>query len=105
MESAPIARTQVDRSTATKRALVQAAHTVLLREGHTSATLVMVAREAGVTRGAIQHHFPGRVDLWLATLGETQTRRFRSSSGSAASRTVIGPRAPVTIIWSRLKFA
>jgi AcrR family transcriptional regulator len=70
----PTPYTQADRSSATKRALVDAAYSILLREGHTSATLVHVAKEAGVTRGAIQHHFPGRHDIWLETLAETQSR-------------------------------
>lgn len=67
-------RSQADRSSATQRALIDAAYAILLRDGHTTATLVNVAREAGVTRGAIQHHFPGRLDVWLKVLAGTQSR-------------------------------
>ena len=49
---------QQQRSIATRRRLLDAAVAELLDHGYGAVTTVGVARRAGVTRGAQQHHFP-----------------------------------------------
>lgn len=60
-------RTQEERSSATRRAIVDAAIDVLIQHGYTGATYAVIAEKAGVSRGALLHHYASRSDLLLAT--------------------------------------
>jgi AcrR family transcriptional regulator len=58
-------RTQAERSSETQRRLVEAAIGCLHRLGYSATSVLLVAQEAGVTRGAMVHHYPTKVDLML----------------------------------------
>jgi AcrR family transcriptional regulator len=62
------AEPQQQRSRETRHALITAALTVLTKEGLHGTTVSAVAAEAGVSRGAAQHHFPTRDALIEATV-------------------------------------
>ncbi|MFJ9518678.1 TetR/AcrR family transcriptional regulator [Kitasatospora sp. NPDC101801] len=67
--STQAARTpQQDRSRATRRRLLEAAVECLAELGWNGSTVAVVAERAGVTRGAAQHHFPTREDLFTAAV-------------------------------------
>ncbi|MEV0638770.1 TetR/AcrR family transcriptional regulator [Streptomyces sp. NPDC050619] len=57
-----------DRSRATRRRLLEAAVACLAEHGWTGSTVAVVAERAGVSRGAAQHHFPTREDLFTAAV-------------------------------------
>jgi AcrR family transcriptional regulator len=59
---------QQDRSRATRRRLLEAAVECLAELGWNGSTVAVVAERAGVTRGAAQHHFPTREDLFTAAV-------------------------------------
>jgi AcrR family transcriptional regulator len=59
---------QQDRSRATRSRLLEAALDRLAELGWTRTTVAVVAEHAGVSRGAAQHHFPTREDLFTAAL-------------------------------------
>lgn len=61
-------RTQEARSAETRRRLLEAALQVLQEAGYANLTISKVSQRAGVTNGAMQHHFPSRDDLLLALL-------------------------------------
>lgn len=61
-------RTQEERSAETRRKLVEAAIAVLDEAGYANLTISKVTEHAGLTNGAMQHHFPSRGDLLLAVL-------------------------------------
>ncbi len=63
----PPRRTQEERSTATRKAILDAAIDVLSKCGYAKATIAAVAERAGVSRGALIHHYASRSDLLLAT--------------------------------------
>ncbi len=66
---APATRTpQQDRSRATRQRLLEAAVDRLAELGWARTTVAVVAAHAGVSRGAAQHHFPTREDLFTAAL-------------------------------------
>jgi AcrR family transcriptional regulator len=48
--------------------LLQAAVTCLAEHGWAGSTVLVVAERAGVSRGAAQHHFPTREDLFTAAV-------------------------------------
>ncbi len=56
----------VDRSAAMRQRLIGAAVACLNRVGFAATTTELVRREAGVSRGAMLHHFPTKVDLVMA---------------------------------------
>lgn len=55
-----------DRSAAMRHRLVDTAVLCLNRVGYASTTTEMVRREARVSRGAMLHHFPTKIDLLMA---------------------------------------
>ncbi|MDI3407873.1 TetR/AcrR family transcriptional regulator [Streptomyces cavernicola] len=57
-----------DRSRATRQKLLEAAVACLAEHGWTGSTVTVVAERAGVSRGAAQHHFPTREDLFTAAV-------------------------------------
>lgn len=64
----PPRRTQEERSRQTRRQLVNAAIRVLQESGYANLTISKVADRAGLTNGAMQHHFASREDLIIAVL-------------------------------------
>lgn len=75
MTAGPARPPQQDRSRATRARLLHAAITCLAELGWTASTMAVVAERAGVSRGAVQHHFPTRESLFTAALEQmTQVR-------------------------------
>lgn len=72
-------RTQDERSAVTRATIVRAVVRIIESRGLASATTRAVALEAGVSRGAMQHHFPSHDDLILEIVSEelTQHLHFR----------------------------
>ncbi|HHZ78341.1 MAG TPA: TetR/AcrR family transcriptional regulator [Candidatus Lambdaproteobacteria bacterium] len=60
-------RTQEERSTETKKRLLEATIDCLNELGFNKTGTVEIARRAGVSRGALVHHFPSKHDLIVAT--------------------------------------
>lgn len=70
-----------DRSRATRLALLDAAVDCLAEVGWSGSTVSVVAARAGVSRGAAQHHFPTREDLFIAAVehvAATRTAEIRT---------------------------
>lgn len=63
-------RTQADRRATTRRTLLDATIEMLLESGLRACSLTAVARRAGMTTGAIQHHFKTKADLMRAVISE-----------------------------------
>ncbi|MFJ9035147.1 TetR/AcrR family transcriptional regulator [Streptomyces sp. NPDC102406] len=57
-----------DRSRATRQKLLESAVACLAERGWSGSTVAVVAEHAGVSRGAAQHHFPTREDLFTAAV-------------------------------------
>ncbi|UGY92050.1 TetR/AcrR family transcriptional regulator [Streptomyces gobiensis] len=64
-----------DRSRATRQRLLESAVTCLAEHGWSGSTVTVVAEHAGVSRGAAQHHFPTREDLFTAAVEHVAERR------------------------------
>ena len=61
-------RSNVDRSATTRRHILEATVRCLETGGYGAVTNIRVAQAAGVSRGAMMHHFPTRQDLIVATV-------------------------------------
>ena len=56
-------RTQAERSAATRAALLAAARALFTAHGFAGASREEIVERAGVTRGALYHHFGGKASL------------------------------------------
>ncbi|WP_274913882.1 TetR/AcrR family transcriptional regulator [Streptomyces sp. WZ-12] len=66
---------QQERSRATRLRLLEAAVACLAERGWTGSTVSVVAERAGVSRGAAQHHFRTREDLFTAAVEHVAEKR------------------------------
>jgi AcrR family transcriptional regulator len=78
-------RTQQERSSATTKDLVAAARTHFARDGYTGASLDAVCADAGITKGALYHHFKGKQHLFRAVY-EAEQQRLRAEITAAFRR-------------------
>jgi AcrR family transcriptional regulator len=91
-----VRRTNQERSATTQAAILDA--TI----GYGRTTTVEVAERAGVSRGALVHHFPTRSDLVLAALEYLCERRLTELEAGIArlSATAERPSAFVDLMWT-----
>lgn len=79
-------RTQGQRSAETQRALLDATIRLLHTSGYARLTTPDIAREAGISRGALNHHFASKEDLLISAL-EYQLRNVIVEMRDFAERT------------------
>ncbi|MFE0701992.1 TetR/AcrR family transcriptional regulator [Streptomyces sp. NPDC058872] len=84
-----------DRSRATRQRLLEAAVSCLAERGWAGSTVAVVAERAGVSRGAAQHHFPTREDLFTAAVEYVAEER---SQALRAVRTEDREQAVVALV-------
>ncbi|MFE9256767.1 TetR/AcrR family transcriptional regulator [Streptomyces sp. NPDC006879] len=70
-----------DRSRVTRLRLLEAAVACLAEYGWAGSTVSVVAERAGVSRGAAQHHFPTREDLFTAAVEYVAEQRSAALRG------------------------
>jgi AcrR family transcriptional regulator len=86
-------RTQAERSAATREALVTAGRELFGARGYAEVGTEEVVRAAGLSRGALYHHFADKAELFAAVLhsvGEMTNARV------VAAVTAAGPDDPIT---------
>jgi AcrR family transcriptional regulator len=80
-------RSQEQRSAETRERLIVAAIECIERVGYVEATTTLIAQQANVSRGALQHHFATKADLIVAVIdrvSEELNLRFDVASLAAA---------------------
>src|SRR4051794_38128836 len=78
-------RTQAQRSEATISDLVATARELFATKGFAGTSIEDMVRAAGVTRGALYHHFENKTDLFRAVL-EAEARKLADRIVAAAER-------------------
>jgi AcrR family transcriptional regulator len=68
----------------TRAALVEAGRDLFGRQGYTATSVEDLAREAGVTTGALYHHFPTKTALFETVFEQVHTRLLTGSADAAA---------------------
>src|SRR4051812_30260351 len=76
-------RTQAERSTATRSALLRAARDLFSSHGYAGTGREEIVAAAGVTRGALQHHFGDKLALFRAVY-ETVEQEIVDAVATAA---------------------
>jgi len=83
-EPARAPRTQQQRRDETRRALLDAAVESLIEVGFARTTTLEVQHRAGVSRGALLHHFPSKTELLVAAVDHLAEMRARELKTLAA---------------------
>src|SRR5258707_7108110 len=80
---------RVERGQATRRQLVAAATTLFATRGYEATSIEAVLEEAGVSRGALYHHFEDKRALFEAVLDTVESDL--AATGMAAAQDVAEP--------------
>ena len=80
-------RTQAERAADTRETLIAAARALFANPGFTEVALETIVREAGVTRGALYHHFADKTELFAAVFEQVEGEMAaRMAEAVAAAR-------------------
>ncbi len=95
-------RTQAQRTATTRGALLDATVECLVSAGFAGTTTGAVARRAGVSSGALLHHFPTKDDLLCAAVGHLFEQRHAEFRKAMANLTPGADRidAAIDLLWS-----
>jgi len=95
---------QQDRGWATRSRLLESAVSCLAEHGWSGATVAVIAGHAGVSRGATQHYFPTREDLFTAALEHMAEVRLAEIRREAAELPAGGRRRTADVVGLLVRF-
>lgn len=75
-KKAPVRRSQQDRRESTQKAFLEATLQCLGRKGYAATSIGEIVKEAGLSRGALSHHYPTKLDLVAAAITYFYEERF-----------------------------
>jgi len=87
-------KTQEQRRSETREAVLDAAAQALTEAGYASFSAARVAREAGVSRGALERYFPTKNDLLVAVTEHVMDRAMSDAKLLAARGPKLAARGP-----------
>lgn len=79
-------RTQAERSESTRAQLLAAGRTLFAERGYANVGTEEIVRAAGVTRGALYHHFNGKQELFRAVFEEMEAELAKRFATEALAR-------------------
>ncbi|HZQ26202.1 MAG TPA: helix-turn-helix domain-containing protein [Acidimicrobiales bacterium] len=93
----PARRTQAERSALTRAALLGAARSLFAERGYSGAGREEIAERAGMTRGALYHHFAGKQELFVAVVEELHAEVGARVAGAAMAAGGGDPREQLRV--------
>jgi AcrR family transcriptional regulator len=84
-------RTQAERSQATRAALIEAARPLFAERGYAGVGTEEIVRAAGVTRGALYHHFAGKQELFEAVYEAVEAELAQRIAAGALAANASSP--------------
>ena len=94
--SAPLRRTQAERTAETRRRILDAVVESIAEVGFQRTTATEIARRAGVTWGAVQHHFGAKGGILEAVLEDT-FERFEAKLGDVSTELPLARRVALFV--------
>ncbi|HEX3608920.1 MAG TPA: TetR family transcriptional regulator [Solirubrobacterales bacterium] len=86
-----VKRTQAERSESTRGALISAARLLFAERGYAGVGTEEIVRAAGVTRGALYHHFAGKRELFEAVYERIEAELAERIAAGALSAGATSP--------------
>jgi len=80
-------RSQAERSQATREALIAAARPLFAKRGYADVGAEEIVRDAGLTRGALYHHFGGKKELLAAVYEQIEEELVQRIASEALGAT------------------
>lgn len=95
-------RTQEERSNATREAVIKATIQSLIEDGYAATSTTAIQVRAGVSRGALTHQFPTKVDLMISAIRYLLEARVEAMRKQAVHAPTGGDRveAALRVVWS-----
>ena len=90
MATSPLSISKAVKAEATRQALIRAARELFGEQGYAATSVDEIARQAGVTKGALYHHFRDKDDLFRAVVEDV--KRDVTDVVGAAFLTATAPR-------------
>src|SRR5215510_3400488 len=94
--SAPVRRTQAERTAETRRRILDAVVESIAEVGFQRTTASEIAKRAGVTWGAVQHHFGAKGGILEAVLEDT-FERFEETLGDVSPELPLARRVELFV--------
>jgi len=94
--SAPVRRTQAERTAETRRRILDAVVESIAELGFQRTTATEIAKRAGVTWGAVQHHFGAKGGILEAVLEDT-FERFEARVADISGEAPLGRRVALFV--------
>jgi AcrR family transcriptional regulator len=96
---------QAQKSASTRNSIVEAAIKSFVELGYASTTTTAIAERAGLSRGAMLHHFPSKVDIVRAAVDYLHAKRLKAIRKSNAKVPSEGDRVRqgVDAYWSHVQ--
>ena len=69
---------QAQKSASTRTQIIEAAIKCLVELGYGRTTTTVIAQKAGLSRGAMLHHFPSKMDIIRAAVDYLHAKRLRA---------------------------
>jgi len=95
---------QARKSQATRRLIIDTTIKCLAKYGYHETTYIRISEESGMSRGAMRHHFPSRMDIMEATIEFLHQKRlsaFRKASAGIPDGPT-GTRANIEALWKHV---
>jgi AcrR family transcriptional regulator len=96
---------QAQKSASTRNLIVEAAIKCFVELGYARTTTAMIADKAGLSRGAMLHHFPSKMDIVRASVERLHAKRLRAFRKAMSKGPADGDhvRMGVEAYWGHVK--
>jgi AcrR family transcriptional regulator len=104
-EAAATVGWQAQKSASTRNLIVEAAVKCFVELGYARTTTTVIADKAGLSRGAMLHHFPSKLDVVRAAVEYLHAKRLRAMRKAMAKEPADGDhvRQGVETYWAHVK--
>lgn len=96
---------QAQKSASTRNQIIDAAIECFVKLGYGRTTTTVIAERAGLSRGAMLHHFPSKIDIVRAAVEALHAKRLRAFRKAATRAAPGGDRVKrsVEAYWAHVK--